>query len=211
MNRERETEERKLSGATDFTPKKPAKAGRYRKDKSWRLRFCAALRECPNVGHACAAANVSRPTAYGDKARSAVFRAQWATALQEGIERLEEHCWNMAMRSETVKTRTTKTDKQGRVVVRETVAETSDTLAIFLLKAHNPEKYRETFRAQISPPPVEAIKIEQDVARLPDAELERIIAGAVARGALSADTLAMVSAANPELAPDGGKSGDDAR
>ena len=206
MKEQQEPKKRQTSRKTYFTPKKPAKAGRYHKDKSWRLRFCAALRECPNVGQACAAANVSRPLAYAERAKFAVFRAQWANALQEGVEKLEKQCWETALRSETIKTRTTETDAQGRVFVREIVEPTSDTMAIFLLKAHAPEKYRENFRAQVSPRPVEAIKVETDVARLPDAELHRIISQAAARGALGADSLAQVGNANTELAL-GGEAG----
>lgn len=40
-------------------------------------------------------------------------------------------------------------DEQGRPQVA-TVKEYSDTLAIFLLKAHNPEKYRENSKVELS-------------------------------------------------------------
>ncbi len=192
------------------TKQTPKKSCQYRKGLSWRQRFCAALAECPNVLHACEAAGVSRAKAYAEKSRFAVFRAQWATALREGIEKLETACWEKAMRRETTRTRTVAKDEQGRAVVTITTAETSDALAIFLLKAHHPEKYRETFRAQANPPPVEALKVETDVKRLPTEELEMIVAEAVARGALSADKLAMFAAAHPELAPNGGKPGNGA-
>jgi hypothetical protein len=192
------------------TFKTPKKGGRRSKDHSWRLRFCAALREFPSIRNACAAAVVSRATAYAHRARSAAFRAQWATALKEGVEKLEAVCWAKAMRRETTRTRTLVKDEAGRTVIHERVEAASDMLAIFLLKAHAPEKYRENFRARVSPRPVEAIKVETDVARLPDAELHRIISQATARGALGADSLAQAGDANTELAPDSGRPGNGA-
>jgi hypothetical protein len=114
------------------------------------------------------------------------------------------------MRRETTRTRTLVKDEAGRTVIHERVEAASDMLAIFLLKAHAPEKYRENFRARVSPRPVEAIKVETDVARLPDAELHRIISQATARGALGADSLAQAGDANTELAPDSGRPGNGA-
>lgn len=186
------------------TPKKlnPKKPGRKPKDKSWRLRFCAALRDMPNIGRACAAAGVTYAQAYAERERFAAFRAQWATALKIGTEKLAEHCWEVAMRKQTTKVRKVETDEQGRAVITEVVQEPSPTLAIFLLKAHDPEKYRETFRAQISTPPGEAIKVETDVKKLPTEELEMIVAEAVSRG-MVAPLIPAAKAAAMEAAEEG--------
>lgn len=140
--------------------------------------FCAALAETCNVGKACAAVGVSRYTAYKWRKDMSDFAAMWDEAMQAGILALEDEAHRRAF--EGVEDPLThqgqftylwrdKRDEQGEIVlddngspVREPVLDAngeqkvaavrkySDTLAIFLLKAHNPEKYRENSKVELS-------------------------------------------------------------
>jgi hypothetical protein len=93
----------------------------------WRPKFLASLRNSGNVRAACLAAGIDRRTAYRNRDNSTEFAAQWDEALQDAIDALEAVAINRARTS-------------------------SDTLLIFLLKAHRPEKYRETVRNEHSGP-----------------------------------------------------------
>lgn len=79
-------------------------------------------------------------TVYRWRAADASFAAAWDAALKIGITALEDEAHRRAFEG---------TDKPivhlGKVTGH--MKEYSDTLAIFLLKAHAPEKYRE--RAQV--------------------------------------------------------------
>lgn len=90
-----------------------------------KARFIAELRKMPNVSRAARLAKVSRRTAYNHYETDETFRAEWDDALTEGVEALEESAWQQA--------------KSG-----------SETLTIFLLKAHKPDKYRETTRHELT-------------------------------------------------------------
>jgi hypothetical protein len=98
--------------------------------------FCAALAETCNVGKACAAVGISRQTAYVWREERPEFAAAWDKALRVGVSALEDEAHRRAFEG---------TDEpvfhQGAEC--GSVRKYSDTLAIFLLKAHNPEKYRE--------------------------------------------------------------------
>lgn len=98
--------------------------------------FCAALADCPNVGKACRAAGIGRSAAYAWRKDSPEFAAAWDEALQIGVSALEDEAHRRAFEG-VLK----PVYHQGKKV--GTVREFSDTLAIFLLKAHAPEKYRE--------------------------------------------------------------------
>lgn len=80
--------------------------------------FLSYLREMPNVSRACRLVGLSRTAMYFEREEDPEFAAAWEEALREGVEALEEAAW---IRAQSV----------------------SDTLAIFLLKAHAPEKYLE--------------------------------------------------------------------
>lgn len=98
-----------------------------KKARDWREEFIAALRDNGNVAEACRRAHIDRKTAYNLRKKSATFAAQWEEALEDAIEELERVAnWRARM--------------------------TSDTLLIFLLKAHRPDKYREVVRNEHSGP-----------------------------------------------------------
>ena len=75
------------------------------------------------VAEACKAAGIGRRTAYDERQRDEQFALAWADVLEEATEELEQ------------------------VAVRR-AREGSDTLLIFLLKAHRPAKFRETIRQE---------------------------------------------------------------
>lgn len=105
-------------------------------DTSWWTTFLQALQEMPNIARACRAAGVSRQTAYRHKREFEEFSKAWEYALEDALDGWEAEATRRAFEG---------TDHpviyQGEVT--DTYKEFSDTLAIFLLKAHRPEKYRE--------------------------------------------------------------------
>lgn len=158
-------------------PAKPAPKRRWRSTRigkeGWRERFIAALSDVPNVSFACECACIDRKTAYDRRDIDEVFRANWEQAISKGIEKLERSCWDRA--NVGVKRGVWMKDAKGKPVKVETVIDYSDTLAIFLLKAHNPSKYRETFRTEISGPVGGKIELEIKQAQPIDhAGLERM-------------------------------------
>lgn len=89
--------------------------------KHWRLAFLDALRIHGIVSRAAVDAGIHRDTAYFERQRDPEFAREWAEALDRGVDMLED-------------------------VAKQRAFEGSDTLLIFLLKAHRPKVYRETIR-----------------------------------------------------------------
>ncbi len=98
--------------------------------------FCAALAETCNVGRACSAVGISRWTAYHWRKEMPDFAQAWDEAMKAGMLALEDEAHRRAFEG-TDEPVFYKGDECG------SVRKYSDTLAIFLLKAHAPEKYRE--------------------------------------------------------------------
>lgn len=94
------------------------------------------LAECCQVGKACRALKISRSAAYQWRSEDEQFRAAWDRAMKVGLTALEDEAHRRAFDG------TLKPIYQGGVKCG-TVREYSDTLAIFLLKSHDPEKYRD--------------------------------------------------------------------
>ena len=90
------------------------------KDREWFPLFLAALRASGNVRLACEKAKIDRRTAYRNRDDNERFRAAWDEAIEDACDSLEAAAWLRAKRN-------------------------SDTLLIFLLKAHRP-MYRDTTR-----------------------------------------------------------------
>lgn len=90
-----------------------------------RTKFLELLSEFGVVREACRGAGVSRTHMYRLRENDDEFRGRWDEALEESIEAVEAEARRRAM-------------------------EKSDLLIIFWLKAHRPERYRET-RALMSP------------------------------------------------------------
>lgn len=105
--------------------------------------FLHVLAETCNVSKAAAAIGVARMTVYEWRDDDPVFAAAWDKAKALGVEALEDEAHRRAFEG---------VDKPVFYQGGEcgAVREYSDTLAIFLLKAHNPEKYRENSKVEIS-------------------------------------------------------------
>ena len=105
--------------------------------------FCAALAETGIVARACKAVDISRVTAYEWRNEIPEFAEAWDKALKVGISALEDEAHRRAFEGceEPV------FYKGGEC---GSVRKYSDTLAIFLLKAHNPDKYRENSKVELS-------------------------------------------------------------
>jgi len=105
--------------------------------------FLAVLAQCCNVGRACAAVQIDRSTAYVWREKDADFARAWDKALAVGVSALEDEAHRRAFEG---------VDEpvfyQGESC--GAVRKYSDTLAIFLLKSHNPEKYRDNAKLELS-------------------------------------------------------------
>lgn len=132
--------------------------------------FCAALAETCNVGKAAAAVGISRYTAYIWRKEDSDFAERWDDALKAGLLMLEDEAHRRAfdgveepithqgqlsyqlehyIDEEGKQQAQVKRDENGQPIPL-TVKKYSDTLAIFLLKAHAPEKYRENTRMELT-------------------------------------------------------------
>lgn len=102
-----------------------------------------ALEEMPNVSRACRMAGISRVHAYRVKNDDEEFAEAWGVAIDIGLAGLEESCFKRARDGVTE-----RRYKDGEVVYERVVY--SDTLAIFMLKAHKPDVYTEKSRIEHS-------------------------------------------------------------
>lgn len=133
--------------------------------------FCAALAETCNVGKACAAVGMGRTTAYAWRDDEPEFAALWDRAMKVGVTALEDEAHRRAFdgvadplthQGQFTYQYEVARDEQDEIIHNEdgtpkmiiardsrgepkiaTIRKYSDTLAIFLLKAHAPDKYRE--------------------------------------------------------------------
>lgn len=109
-----------------------------KREPKWRDAFLKALSNSGNVLISCQAARVARKTVYRHRDRFPAFRKRWEDALEDSTDLLEDEARRRAA---------TGIDKpiyyKGERV--DTIKEYSDTLLIFLLKAHRPEKFRDNF------------------------------------------------------------------
>lgn len=99
-------------------------------------RFVEALRESPHLMRAARAGGHTIGTFKKYKKLNPEFSEAWDDAMEEGIERAE-----VAVHDRAFIGVDRPVFQQGVEV--GTVKEYSDSLAMFLLKAHKPEKYRE--------------------------------------------------------------------
>lgn len=107
--------------------------------------FLDAFRESANVTAAARAAGVSRSRAYQLRDEDPAFAAQWEEAENEAIDALE-----LEMRRRAMQGVEEPVFYQGFEV--GTIRRYSDTLAIFLAKAHRPEKYRDRSQTELTGP-----------------------------------------------------------
>jgi len=105
--------------------------------------FLAVLAQCCNVGKSCAHAGIDRSTAYLWREKDPAFAAAWDKALKIGVSALEDEVHRRAFEGNEE-----PVFWQGEICGQ--VKKYSDTLAIFLLKAHAPDKYRDNARLELS-------------------------------------------------------------
>lgn len=105
--------------------------------KEWATPFLEALEEFANVDEACRIANVSDTTVYRDRKKDKEFAQAWKQALNRGIATLEVEARRRALDG----VERNYHDKDGNVTSTET--KYSDSLTMFLLKAHRPKVYRD--------------------------------------------------------------------
>ena len=101
-----------------------------------RRAFLMKLAETGNVSEAARASKVSRSHAYALKMADVAFAAAWTDALESATDVLEAEARHRAV--EGVEQ---PHFHQGQVTGH--VRKYSDSLLMFLLKAHRPEKYRD--------------------------------------------------------------------
>lgn len=110
---------------------------------NWKALFVAALAKSPNITAACQRAKVSRSWAYAQRDEDPEFAATWDEALEMGVDEAQGELHRRA-----VKGVLEPVFYQGEEVGH--IRRYSDTLLIFLLKAHRPEIYRETVRSELT-------------------------------------------------------------
>jgi hypothetical protein len=119
----------------------------------WAPRFLELLRQTANVRLSADGAGIDRDTAYRRRGRDATFMAAWTQAEADAVDVLEAEARRRAL---TV----------------------SDNLLMFLLKAHRPERFRETIRIDLRHE-AERLAAELGIdAEAAIAEAERLVAEA---------------------------------
>ena len=101
--------------------------------------FLETLAETVNVSAACRKAGIRRRTAYNWRNTDPRFAREWDDALEDGIDAMEAELHRRAFEG-VEKPVWHKGEQVG------TVRHYSDGLAMFLLKAHRPARYRDTYR-----------------------------------------------------------------
>ena len=103
----------------------------------WKTVFLEPLVDTVNVTLACRRAGIARRTAYDWRETNAGFSRKWDDAIDEGVDLLEAELHKRAFEG-----------VERPVYYKEEQVGTwrfySDALAMFLLKAHRPERYRGT-------------------------------------------------------------------
>ena len=113
-----------MANRTKYTPTK-------------RKRFLEALEYNGNVTEAVKAARIdSRKTVYNWREKYPDFAEDWESAYQSAVDRLEQEAWRRATEG------TEKPVYQNGQLVGH-IQQYSDTLLIFLMKGHNPERYKD--------------------------------------------------------------------
>ena len=104
-------------------------------------KFLDLLAECGNVSRSASAVGSCRQSMYRARRKDPEFRREWEEAEDIAAIALEDEARRRAFEG---------VDEpvfyQGEVC--GTIKRYSDTLLIFMLKAHNPEKYKDTIRTE---------------------------------------------------------------
>lgn len=110
--------------------------------------FLSVLAASCNVTKAAKISKLNRQDLYKWRAADELFAQRWEEARELGVEALEDEMHRRAVDG------VLKINKNGAY------REYSDTLAIFLAKAHKPDRYSERVRNEISGPGGEPLNME---------------------------------------------------
>jgi len=132
--------------ATKPTAKKRQSSSRSGKG-NWQEQFLHSLSKLPHVSVACEAAHINRTTAYRHKERNKRFAVKWDEALKTALNTMEASVWKRGAYG--VKRNVWMKDENGKPVKVDEIVEYDTTAAIFMLKAHDPQKYRERYVAEV--------------------------------------------------------------
>jgi hypothetical protein len=99
--------------------REPSDSPVRRRRPNWRPRFLEVIRSTGNVRLAAREAGIDRSTPYVRARRDEAFAAAWQAANDDAIDLLEAEAWRRAFAG-------------------------SHALLMFLLRAHRPERYRDT-------------------------------------------------------------------
>jgi hypothetical protein len=139
----------------------------------WQPAFLRWLRTKGNVTAACDKAKIDRTWVYEVREQDADFAAAWDEALEEATERLEMEARRRA-HDGVLEPVFHAGVKVGAI------RKYSDTLLIFLLKAHAPAKYRDNSRIEHTGKdggPIETkTNVSVEIARLTTEQIEQLIA-----------------------------------
>lgn len=111
----------------------------------WKVAFIEALEKTGNVTAAAEFAVIDKTTAYNHKDKDPKFRRQWEEALETATDRLELEARRRAEQGLVQK----KFTKSGDPIIDPETGKQyfervySDSLLMFLLKGHRPDKYGE--------------------------------------------------------------------
>lgn len=160
---------KKRAKDTKDTPKRAAvnkRAGKARRD--WKPAFLKAFRESANVRAACEAAKISRKHVYRTRETDREFADLWDEAEADACDILELEARRRAVEgvAEPVFGSLGRGMPSGKI---GTIIRYSNTLLMFLLRAHNPGKYGDRVRNE---------NVDLDVSTLNDAQLNLLANGA---------------------------------
>lgn len=147
-------------------PTKPAPKKGARSKPDWAPALLAALAASGNITAACAEAGVNRDTFYERRKRDPEFRRAVRASFGVATDALEAEARRRALEGCE-----RPVFHAGEEVGR--IREYSDTLMIFLLKAHRPRKFRERFEHQHKG----QVRHEHALEALTDDQLAAIAAG----------------------------------
>lgn len=99
-------------------------------------RLVLELSKAGNIGAACEAAHIARSSFYRRRDEDPQFAAESREAIEDAMDRLESAAWTRAV------------EGVERITPSGMTREYSDSLLMFLLKAHRPAKYRTTIRQE---------------------------------------------------------------
>lgn len=144
-------------------------AGKLKFTAARKKLFLEVLAETANVTRAAKAAGVTTWTAYEARKQDAAFADQWHEAVEEACDLMEAEALRRAV------------DGVAKPVFYQgkqcgEIQEYSDTLLIFLLKAHRPEKFRDNARIELTGKDGGPVQTEKpyDLSKLSVPELEQL-------------------------------------